>query len=274
MPIVDTHVHVFARDLPMADGRRYAPDYDADVDDFLRLGQSAGVTHAVLVQPSFFGYDCSFMVNTLRRHPGVLRGIAVVPTSIEPRQLAALRDDGVVGIRLNLDGLPLPDFELPEWKRLLAQLSELDMQVELHRDARDLHALIPPLVRAGLRVVVDHFGRPDAQGGRGDPGFQYLLSQAATGRVWVKLSAAYRNGWQDPAHPEAVRAACMLLANFGTDRLVWGSDWPHTRYEQGNTIAGSLAALETWVPGAEQRRAILGDSAMQLFGFAPCPRAQ
>jgi len=269
MPVVvDTHVHVFNRRLPMAPSRRYAPDYDAELDDFLRLGRLAGVSHAVLVQPSFLGYDCSFMVDALRRMPGVLRGIAVVPDSIPPKELTALRDEGVVGIRLNLDGLPLPDFALGPWPGLLAQLRDLDMQVELHRDAADLHALIPPLVRAGVRVVVDHFGRPDARLGTDDPGFQFLLSQAATGKVWVKLSAAYRNGWRDPSHPEALRAAGLLLAHFGAERLVWGSDWPHTRHEQGNDIAGSLAALQAWVPRADQQQAVLGDTAMRLFGFA------
>jgi len=269
MPVVDTHVHVFTHDLPMVAGRRYTPDYDAGLDDFLRLRAAAGVSHGVLVQPSFLGHDCRFMIEALRRLPGTLRGIAVVPASIPPQQLAALRDDGVVGIRLNLDGLPLPDFAQAPWHGLLAQLRELDMQVELHRDARDLPLLIPPLVRAGVRVIVDHFGRPDAGQGADDPGFQFLLSQAATGKVWVKLAAAYRNGWRDASHPQALRVAGLLLAHFGADRLVWGSDWPHTRHEQGNDIAGSLAALRAWVPDAGQRRAILGDTAMRLFGFAP-----
>ena len=45
-----------------------------------------------------------------------------------------------------------------------------------------------------MPVVVDHFGRPDPRLGVDDPGFRYLIETGATGRVWVKLSGAYRNG--------------------------------------------------------------------------------
>lgn len=265
--VVDSHVHVFHRHLPMTPNRRYAPDYDALLDDFKHFAKLAGVTHGVLVQPSFLGFDCSFMVDVLRGNRHTLRGIAVVPATIAPSELAALRDAGVVGIRLNLDGVPLPDFSDAVWRALLAQLNALDMQVELHREAGDLHRLIPPLVHAGVRVVVDHFGRPDARLGADDPGFQFLLSQAQTGQVWVKLSAGYRNGWVDSSHPEARRAAGLLMQHFGAGRLVWGSDWPHTRHEAGNDIVSTLAALQAWVPDAEQRKIILNDTATQLFGF-------
>ncbi|WP_245801195.1 amidohydrolase family protein [Pollutimonas bauzanensis] len=267
MDIVDTHIHVFNSLLPLAPERRYAPSYDATMADYFRRGRAAGITRAVLVQPSFLGCDNSFMCAELQKHPGALRGIAAIPPDIAPDTLADLRRTGVVGIRLNLDGLPLPCFHQPQWRSLLAQLARHDMLVEVHRDARDLRELIPPLLDAGLRVVVDHFGRPDDALGCEDTGFRYLLSQAASRRVWVKLAAGYRNGWSDPAAAAAVEAGALLLEHFGADRLVWGSDWPHTRHEESNDIPGTLAALGAWVPSAEQRHTILGASAMQLFGF-------
>ena len=54
---IDTHAHVFARGLTLAEGRRYAPDYDAPVEDYLRRLDENGLSHGVLVQPSFLGTD-------------------------------------------------------------------------------------------------------------------------------------------------------------------------------------------------------------------------
>src|SRR5690606_6517171 len=112
----------------------------------------------------------------------------------------------------------------------------------------------------------DHFGRPDDALGHLDEGFQYLLSQADTRRVWVKLAAGYRNGWPNGVSEQARQVSALLLTHFGSDRLVWGSDWPHTRHEH-QTIAAAQSALEAWVPDAMDRQAILGTSALQLFGF-------
>ena len=72
---IDTHAHVFARGLTLAEGRRYAPDYDAPVEDYLRRLDENGLSHGVLVQPSFLGTDNGFMLDALRRHPDRLRGI-------------------------------------------------------------------------------------------------------------------------------------------------------------------------------------------------------
>lgn len=266
MNLVDTHVHVFTSKLPMAADRRYTPAYDATLADYQQRAGQVGVTHAVLVQPSFLGYDNSHMLEFLRRSPDMLRGIAVVPADIAPDALEAMQREGVSGIRLNLDGMPLPAFSSSAWRSLLANLARLDMLVEVHREARDLPALLPPLVDAGVRVVVDHFGRPDDLQGDRDPGFRFLLSQAETGRVWVKLSAGYRNGWTDGDPSPAIQASAQLMAHFGGTRLVWGSDWPHTRHER-QSIPAALSALATWVPDAVQRGQIQGDTALRLFGF-------
>jgi hypothetical protein len=101
---IDSHAHVFHRDLPMPDKRRAPAGYDAPPEDYLRVLAANGMTHGVLVQPSFLGADNSYLVASLRRYPDRLRGIAVVDPSIGSEQLQALQDAGVVGIRLNLIG--------------------------------------------------------------------------------------------------------------------------------------------------------------------------
>ncbi len=261
---VDTHAHVFKRGLPLANARRYAPDYDATPDDYVRMLDANGVSHAVLVQPSFLGTDNSYLVDALRQQPR-FRGIAVVPPTVSRDELRALDEAGVVGIRLNLIGLPDPRLDAEPWPSLLKRLAEFDWQVELHAEARRLPALLDPLTKARVKAVVDHFGRPDPALGVDDPGFRHLLSTGRTGRVWVKLSGAYRNGNGDVGERIARAAVPLLRDSFGMDHLVWGSDWPHTQFESIVNYAAARAGLDAWLPDAAERQAVLVDAPVKLF---------
>lgn len=260
--VVDGHAHVFLQDMPLAAARRYAPSHDATPADYLRLLDAHGVTHGVLVQPSFLGQDNGYLLKMLQAHAQRLRGVVMLDPATDEAQLESLDAAGVVGVRLNLMGLPLPNLDAPHWQRFLARLKALNWHLELHRQAADLAPLLDAPLRAGCRVVVDHFGRPDALQGAADPGLAALLRRAASGRVWVKLSAAYRNG---PDADAARSCAGRLLAAFGPERLVWGSDWPHTQHQGLADYTSSLAALSDWVPDAAQRARILGSTAAELF---------
>lgn len=267
MSLVDTHIHVFVRGLPLAPVRRYVPDYDATYEDYQAQMHANGITHAVIVQPSFLGTDNSYMCGVLRQHRQALRGIAVVEPSISEAELDALQADGVVGIRLNLDGLPIPELTRGPWPGLLASLRRRRWQVEVHRVGHDLPAFVPALLEAGVDVVLDHFGRPDDDLGADDPAFRTLLGWGASRRLWVKLSGAYRNGSEGRGFAHAPRQAQLLLEHVGADRLVWGSDWPHTRHETTISVARMRQCLHDWVPSAEQRERIMGRNALELFRF-------
>lgn len=279
MPVaVDSHAHVFLRDLPLAATRRHAPEHDATLAEYLSLLDAHGITHGVLVQPSFLGTDNRFMLDTLRTCPSRLRGVAVLDPATSEPELTALGAQGVVGVRLNLMGLPLPDLNQPLWQSFLARLKALDWHLELHRGAGDLPPLLDAALRTGCRIVVDHFGRPDARLASTDPGFAALLRRAESGRIWVKLSAAYRNGRSarlraaertqallDADAEAAGRCARQLLAAFGAERLVWGSDWPHTQHQELADYQRGLVALADWVPHADAQRRILSTTASELF---------
>ncbi len=265
---VDAHAHVFVRGLPMKSDRRHSPDYDATLREYLDWLDRCGLRYGVLVQPSFLGTDNHYMQQALRACPQRLRGVAVVDPAIDDAALDALAADGVVGIRLNLVGLPLPDLASPAWRALLPRIAGRGWHVELHRAAGDLPTLLPPLQAAGCDIVIDHFGRPDPALNGADPGWQYLLTQIRDyGRIWTKLSAPYRN-WTpgpDDAGPHARALARQLLAAGGPQRLMWASDWPHTQHQHLADFPRSLRWLEDWIPDPATRAQILHDTPVALF---------
>lgn len=268
MATIDTHAHVFQRGLALAPARRYAPDYDATLDDYLAMLDRHGIARGVLVQPSFLGTDNSYLLAALRRMPARLRGVAVVDPAVPFATLKAMQAAGIAGVRLNLVGrAAVPDLSATSWRRLLGRAADMDWHVEVHREAAGLPALLTPLLEAGVKVVVDHFGRPDPALGVDDPSFRFLLDAAASRRVWVKLSAPYRNGANGRGQQLALDAIPLLRAAFGVDRLMWGSDWPHTQFEHDAGALHGHTALAIWLPDPDERQRVVVDTPTALFGF-------
>lgn len=259
---VDTHAHVFHRGLPFVPNRRYTPDYDAPAEQYLATLDANGMAYGVIIPISILGTNNDYTVRSIARSGGRLRGLAVVDPDIGFEKLAALDKAGLVGIRLNLIGKPVPDVTTGAWRELVAKCRRLDWQVEVYDDAARLPSIVGPLVDSGVNVVVDHFGKPSTKLGVEDPGFKYLLGVGDTRRVWVKLSAPYRS-----SDAIAAAAAPLLLDAFGPQRLMWGSDWPHTGFEGKVEYAVLKAQLLQWVPDPVQRRIVLEDTPFKLFRF-------
>jgi predicted TIM-barrel fold metal-dependent hydrolase len=266
---IDGHAHVFSRELDLTSARRYSPDYDAPLAMYQRTLHSHGLSHGVLVQPSFLGTDNRYLLDALEQAPNQLRGVAVVERDIPRAELDDMDRRGVVGIRLNLMGKALPDFSDPEWKVLFGHVAELDWHVELHRHVADLPGLVRGLMPFGVKIVIDHFGRPDARQGLDQPGFRELLELGLGGQVWMKVSGIYRLEGAPQANLDFARTALPLLVqSFGPQRLVWGSDWPHTQHEQQISYATVVEQLQALGCSPQVMRSLLIEAPRVLFDFA------
>ena len=263
-PTIDAHAHVFRRGLTLAAKRRYTPNYDAPLELFLEHLDQNGLSHGVLVQPSFLGTDNSYLVESLAQAGDRLRGVAVVDPAVSRHELLRLAQSGVAGIRLNLLGRYLPDLGARDWRVLLEAVVTLGWHVELQRNASDLVNFVPRLLDVGVPVVIDHFGLPDPGAGSSDPGFRELLRFGKSQDVWVKISAPYRNGAD--GEQLARQLFPRLRDGFGLQRLMWGSDWPHTQFESEQSYGNSRKFL-TALAGDDATVAAILASPRELFHF-------
>lgn len=265
---IDAHAHVFSQALTLAGERRYTPGYDATLADYLAHLHANGLSHGVLVQPSFLGTDNRYLLAALQQAPAQLRGVVVVAPDIGRDALQAMARQGVVGVRLNLVGRALPDFAAHGWKVFFAQIAELGWHVELHREVDDLPHLVRQLIPFGIKLVIDHFGRPDARLGVDQPAFVELLELGLSGHLWLKVSGIYRLAGTPVQNLAFARQAMPLLQqSFGLRRLVWGSDWPHTQHETSIGYAGVIEQRQALGWSAPVEQALLIDTPRQLFGF-------
>ena len=262
-PRIDCHTHSFIPGLPRAADARYAPDYDASYDRLLALAETNGIGRVVITQPSFLGYDNSYLFEALRARPDRLRGVPWIAPGTTAAQWDEMARIGVRGLRFPIFGLPTPDWA--DYRETFAEAKRRNWTLDLYVESRRLPEVLPVMLDSGAAVIVPHMGMFDrALGPQRDPGFRLLLEAARTGRAYVKLSGAYRIGLEG-----AREAAAIVLAAFGPDRLVWGSDWPHTNttLDRVTTYPQTLAWLADWVPDAAVRERILVDTPRRLYRF-------
>lgn len=219
----DCHVHVFDPAHPAQLGH-----YQPVLRDLAAIEQTAapvGVGHLVLVQPSVYGTDNALILRALARAPGRHRGVAVVDTAVTEAELDQMHALGVRGVRFNLVS---PVGNGPEAFRALApRLKARGWHVQWYANAEQLAAIAGLHEGSGLTAVLDHLAGLHAGIGEDAPAWAALQRLADQG-AWVKLSGWYR--LQAGAPYDALHAHIRRVAQAMGERLVWGSDWPHTAF--------------------------------------------
>ena len=129
-----------------------------------------GSRHELVVGPNS-GYDTDnrCLLDFLERGNGRFKGVAVVDNHTGRSDLERLRDRGVVGTTMQASLLGVEHFR--DTDALLRQLAALDMFADVQVDGDQLLEMAPILEPSGVRVLIDHCGRPSPAAGLDQPGF-------------------------------------------------------------------------------------------------------
>src|SRR3569833_2416470 len=191
-PVVDSHAHIFTRNMPIVPGAWTHPDYDFTVDQYLATLDAHGVAFGVIAAATLFGDYNEYTLDALRRYRR-LRATVIVQPGVDSATLARMAGAGVVGIRLSLRRLArLPDLRDESHQRLFKRLADLGMHVELLAQKMDLPVVLPLIEASGVKLVIDHFADPDRNLGVESPGFIAALRSLERGRTFIKLAATLR----------------------------------------------------------------------------------
>jgi predicted TIM-barrel fold metal-dependent hydrolase len=222
----DCHVHVFDASRPVQPGHYQPPERPLAQIEAAAL--SLGCQHLVLVQPSVYGTDNTLLLKALARQPGRHRGVVVLAPTVTEAELDTQHALGVRGVRFNLvspTGDTLPSAE--RWATLAPQLRARGWHVQWYARRADLPAIVALHQGSGLVCVLDHLAGFTPAVADDDPAWQAVQHLARQG-AWLKLSGWYR---QDASAPyTGLLPPVRRLAALFAERMVWGSDWPHTLF--------------------------------------------
>ena len=269
-PKIDCHCHLLdpAR-FPYAPDVAYRPvgQEIGPLEQYRQVMDAYGIQRALLVGPnSGYNRDNRCLLDAIGQSGGRFKGIAVVPNDIGRTELIGLRDAGVIGVAWNASLMGTPFYAGAG--SLLHRLSDLGLFVSLQVEHDQLLELKPLIERSGVRVLIDHCGRPAAGKGLQQPGFQALLDLARSGRVAVKLSGYQKFSTQAPPYADAMPFVRALLDAFTPDACLWATDWPFLKAPQRLDVGPLLRTVERLLPDPSDRRRLWWDTPCRWLGFS------
>lgn len=247
--------------------------------------KNANVDGTLIVQPINHKYDHSYVIDAMKSHPNLFKGMLLHDPSLDSeytlRRLDELILKGFVGVRFNPylwrnDDKSNKYMSKGTGLEVYKRCGECNIPVgimcfkgiDLHYD--DILDLLEKSPKTTL--ILDHFGFTTLSStSSSTEQFDLLLSLAQYENVIVKISAMFRvagGDGNDPYPFDRVKKERfdILLEKFGKERLLFGTDFPFVLNEDGQ-YKGAVDLVKSWTDhDKDTQAAVMYGNAERLFG--------
>ncbi|RNL75250.1 amidohydrolase [Sinomicrobium pectinilyticum] len=269
---IDAHQHFW----------QYDPEKDAWIDETMQtirrdfmpsdlqtVLENNGMDGCVAVQASQSEEETLFLLECARQNPFIKAVVGWADLQAENIKEVLARfseDPGFRGVRHVVQGEPDDFMFRPAFRRGIAELEPQGLTYDILVYARQLPAAID-LVREfpAQRFVLDHIAKPVISAGPDKEWTENMRLLAQCDNVYCKLSGMVtetRNWkWQQDDFTPFLE---IVTETFGTDRLMYGSDWPvcllAAEYEKVLKIVRDFYS-ESELPK------VMGQNAIRFYGI-------
>jgi L-fuconolactonase len=235
--MIDAHFHSWQ--LSRGDYGWLTPEIgsiyrDVAVADWQKLAEPLGITRGVLVQAAPTVAETLHLLALAEENLAILGVVGWVDFTAadavsQIEQLA--KHPKLKGLRPMLHDLPGPAWILqPAVQPALAAMAKLGLVFDaLIRPVHLPHIFQIALRYPNLSIVIDHCAKPEIARGvdtAWQPWADGMAALAALPNVSCKLSGLLNEAGTSPELNICKPWAEYVLQAFGSERIIWGSDWP------------------------------------------------
>ena len=265
---VDAHCHVFgpANKFPFALERKYTP-CDASKEKLFKLRDFLGFEKNVIVQASCHGTNNDALEDTLLSSNDLARGVAVVSPQVTKADLNRLDEAGVRAVRFNFVKRLVDNTPREIFQKIAKTIADLGWHIVVYLEAQDLEELIPFLKSLPTDIVFDHMARPDVSKGLDSMEFNLFRKLMENNKFWCKTSCPERLSSVGPEqnYSDILPFMRLLIENY-SDRVLWGTDWPHPNMKSHMPDDGKLVNIVNEIaPTEELKTKLLVDNPTRLY---------
>ena len=240
--LIDAHQHLW-----VMSEREYswiAPEYGPLYDDFRpeRLEPEiapSGVTSSVLVQAADT-YEDTFYMLDVAEHSNFVQGVVGWVPFDRPREASAAievlaKNKYIKGFRNLSHDYSNPKYNSDDAWILRPEVLETIAMIENKGLAFDYVAVneahiknVPTLAKKfpNLKIIVDHFAKPDIAGGKFEPWATLMAELATYPNVYAKLSGLNTASSPEWTFKDWLPYVDHIVAKYGANRVMMGGDWP------------------------------------------------
>lgn len=283
--VIDSHLHVWASPEEASSGYPYFPGQEPSLngskDFLLQCMEDAAVDGALIVQPINHMFDHSYVSSVLHRYPSKFIGCCLANPAEDGSGIGELESlvmkEGYRAVRFNPYLWPSGQQMTNEiGKAMFAKSGELGIPVGFMcfkgllphlADIEQLCTQFPTTT-----VIIDHFGfcKPPMNALESES-WSRLLGLSTFPQVYVKVSAFFRVSRKPYPYEDTCFLLSELIASYGAQRLMWGSDFPFVvkecGYKEAKDLVPNLSRKELHL-SSEELEWIMGKTMMHLFSSA------
>lgn len=255
----DTHVHIYDKRFLERSGKTRDV---GTVAQYRLLMRRLGLTHLVVDASNAYNQNNDCLLDALEQFAGYAVGTAIVQPTVTEQEIERLHDGAVRGIRTYLGKNVWDPADLARVDRMLAPRGwHIEIQPSTGDSLIAAEALIGSLA---CRVVIPHFAMIPQPDGIRHPAVAVLDRLLASGRTYLKLSGNYATSKVGFPHYSDLDALATHFVTTAPERVLWGSDWPHTD-EVYPDDALVIDQARRWCPDAAAFKLLMVDNPERLY---------
>jgi L-fuconolactonase len=277
LSMIDVHCHVVSPDrvaYPLAPIGGTQSDWSSQrpttPHQLIAAMDKAGVSKAAVVQASTaYGHNSSYLADSLTHFPSRFTGVfSVDPLDPKaPEHMEYWVSKGMTGMRVFTTGSTMPGQQtwldderaFPVWEKAGA----MKLPVAMQMTAQGIPQLLILIKRfPQTNFLLDHLARPVINDGPPYAQAQSLWDLSAYKNVFLKLTSRTVEHCQaGKATPETFMP--RLMEAFGSERILWGSNFPAHDDTLENIVDETLHVLSCL--SRRDQANILANTAISLY---------
>src|SRR5579863_226690 len=276
--IIDTHLEVWTFDPKFPFHHPEHPDLkrvpvEAPIENEVDEMREFGLKYAVLINPRFYGWDNSYISNSLHRYPKkfVAHGLL---DPLQPDPAARLRywiqEQGFQGMRFSPLYHPKSTWlnskeHYPLWREAEKLGAVFNYYILPHQFPmlEEMAGRFP-----GVKIVVDHLGKPDLRQPDPWPEFRRMFRLKRFPQVWISASEPYELSLtKEYPYKDTYPFFKAVYEEFGGKQLIWGTGYPRPRWELPMNKELEFVDRHLDFYSAEDRDLLLGKNALKIWRF-------
>ncbi|GEA59015.1 amidohydrolase family protein [Vibrio comitans] len=265
----DAHHHIFDPvkfEYKKSDTTNIPP---ATVASYRMLKKRFGFDRNVIVTPSAYGCDNRCTLDALAHMGESARAVIAIEQLPSRSELKVMHNLGVRGIRFAVTAQK--DFDEAFVRLCAKELASLGWHICFWISADLIVKFKAVFESLECQIVFDHRGQLPAEQGIEHPAFELMKSLMQRDKAWVKISSAYQGSISGAPHYSDNIAIGRALVEACSERVLWGSDWPHpSEYINKRDMPNDVAVLDLLAEQATSQQLIdriLVDNPARLYGF-------
>jgi predicted TIM-barrel fold metal-dependent hydrolase len=277
-PIIDTHLEVWTFDPKFPFHHPERPelkrvDVEAPIENEVAVMHEFGLRYAVLINPRYFGWDNSYISDSLHRYPDLFVAHGLLDPlgpDLSGRLRYWVREHGFQGMRFSPIYHPNATWlnskeHYPLWReaeRLGAVFNFYILPQQMPM-LEDMAGRFP-----GVKIVIDHLGKPDLRAADPWADFRKMFRLKRFPQIWVSASEPYELSLSKQyPYGDTYPFFKAVYEEFGAGQLIWGTGYPKPRWElpMDKELEFVRQVLDFYT--AQDRELILGGNALRIWKF-------